>query len=80
MDYVLICAVALLISMLTLFSGFGLGTVLMPAFGLFFPAPVAVAATSVVHLATNIFKVGLVGRAADKDVVLRLSCQPSSLP
>jgi uncharacterized membrane protein YfcA len=41
-DYLVVCFVALLVSALTLFSGFGLGTVLMPAFALFFPVPVAV--------------------------------------
>jgi hypothetical protein len=36
-----ICLTAFLVSGLTLFSGFGLGTVLMPSFALFFPLPVA---------------------------------------
>jgi len=45
----------------------------MPAFALFFPAPVAVAATAVVHLANNIFKVLLVGRKADWKVVVRFA-------
>src|SRR4030042_60947 len=65
MDYIVVCLVALFVSGLTLFSGFGLGTVLMPAFALFFPVPVAVAATAVVHLANNLFKTALVGRKAD---------------
>jgi hypothetical protein len=39
--------VAVLVSGVTLFSGFGLGTVLMPAFALFFPVPVAIAATAI---------------------------------
>jgi hypothetical protein len=73
MEYIIICLVALFVSMLTLFSGFGLGTVLMPAFALFFPLPVAVAATAVVHLANNIFKVFLVGRKADWSVVMRFA-------
>lgn len=71
MEYIVISVVALLVSALTLFSGFGLGTVLMPAFALFFPIPVAVAATAVVHLANNIFKVFLTGRNADWGVVIR---------
>jgi len=58
---------------LTLLSGFGLGTALMPAFALFFPVPVAIAATAVVHLANNIFKVFLVGRKADWGVVARFA-------
>ena len=44
-EYRLLCLVALLVAGLTLFSDFGLGTLLMPAFALFFPVPVAVAAT-----------------------------------
>lgn len=73
MSYAVVLLVALLASGLTLFSGFGLGTVLMPAFALFFPIPVAVAATAVVHLANNLFKVALVGRRADWGVVLRFT-------
>ncbi|MEW6594610.1 MAG: TSUP family transporter [Thermodesulfobacteriota bacterium] len=73
MEYLLVCAVAFLVSGLTLFSGFGLGTLLMPAFALFFPVPLAVAATAVVHLANNLFKVVLVGREADWGVVARFA-------
>lgn len=73
MEYLVVCFVAVLVSALTLFSGFGLGTVLMPAFALFFPIPVAIAATAVVHLANNIFKVFLVGRKADWGVVARFA-------
>lgn len=57
MEYVVIPFTALFVSSLTLFSGFGRGTVLMPAFAIFFPVPVAVAATAVVHVANNVFKV-----------------------
>ena len=71
MSYFIICATALLASGLTLFSGFGLGTLLMPAFAVFFPIEVAVAATAVVHGANNIFKMIMVGRHADYGLVLR---------
>jgi uncharacterized protein len=73
MEYFVVCAVALGVSGLTLLSGFGLGTVLMPAFALFFPVPVAVAATAVVHLANNLFKVVLVGGKADWSVVRKFA-------
>jgi uncharacterized membrane protein YfcA len=73
MSYIIICTVALLVSGLTLFSGFGLGTLLMPAFALFFPVEVAIAATAIVHLANNLFKVGLVGRKANVGIVLRFA-------
>jgi len=73
LSYIIICVVAIIVSALTLFSGFGLGTVLMPAFAIFFPLPVAIAATAVVHLANNIFKAILVGKKADWHVVLRFA-------
>jgi hypothetical protein len=53
-----------------MYSGFGLGTLLMPVFALFFPVEVAVAATAVVHSANNLFKIGLMGRYADRSLVL----------
>lgn len=62
---------AFCVSLLTLFSGFGLGTLLMPAFALFFPIEVAVASTAIVHAANNLFKVGLLAEAAARDVVIR---------
>jgi hypothetical protein len=71
MSLLLIALVALLASGLTLFSGFGLGTLLMPAFALVFPVPVAVAATAVVHLANNLFKLGLLARLAHWPTVAR---------
>lgn len=73
MELFSIGASALLISGLTLFSGFGLGTVLMPVFALFFPLPLAIAATAVVHFANNIFKFGLMAKQADWRVVARFS-------
>lgn len=71
MELIPIALIALLASGLTLFSGFGLGTLLLPAFALLFPVPIAVAATAVVHLANNLFKLGLLARLADWRVVGR---------
>lgn len=71
MSYALIGGAAFLASALTLFSGFGLGTMLMPVFALFFPVDLAIAATAVVHAANNLFKLALVGRHADWSVVAR---------
>jgi hypothetical protein len=42
-EYVLASAAAFLASGLTPFSGFGLGTLLLPAYALFFPMELAVA-------------------------------------
>ncbi len=77
MVYLIICTVALVVSALTLFSGFGLGTLLMPAFAIFFPLEVAVGATAIVHLANNLFKLALVGRKADMKIVLRFAAPAS---
>ena len=71
MIYVLVCAAALLASCLTFFTGFGLGTLLMPVFAIFFAVEVAVASTAVVHLLNGAFKLVLVGRHADLKVALR---------
>ena len=71
MELALIGIAALLTAGLTLFSGFGLGTILMPVFALFFPVPLAIAATAVVHLANNLFKLGLMAGQADWRVVAR---------
>lgn len=72
MEYFVVCLVALIASGLTFFSGFGLGTVLMPALAIFFPVPVAIGATAIVHLANNLFKLLLIGRSANKSIVVRL--------
>lgn len=67
----LIALVAGLASLLTFYSGFGLGTLLMPVVALFFPLPLAIAMTAVVHLCNNLFKLGLIGRHASIAVLLR---------
>ncbi len=71
MEFLGVALAALLAAGLTLYSGFGLGTLLLPVFALFYPVEVAVAATAVVHGANNVFKVSLVGKYADRGVVLR---------
>lgn len=71
MSYLIICTVALLASALTFFSGFGLGTLLLPAFALFFPIEQAIALTAVVHFLNSLFKLALTGRHADRHVVIR---------
>lgn len=71
MEALVVCASALVASLLTLFSGFGLGTILTPVFALFFPVATAVAMTASVHLASNLFKIGLLRRDADWRVARR---------
>jgi uncharacterized membrane protein YfcA len=71
MEFLIIPLVSALVAGLTLVSGFGLGTLLLPAFAIFFPIEIAIAATGVVHFANNLFKLALVGRFADWPVVWR---------
>ena len=71
MEYIIICIVSLIASGLTLFSGFGLGTILVPVFVLFFPIDLAIALTAIVHFLNNIFKLVLLGKNADKKIVIR---------
>ncbi|MBI4237568.1 MAG: sulfite exporter TauE/SafE family protein [Deltaproteobacteria bacterium] len=71
MNLALIAVVSLAASCLSLFSGFGLGTILLPVFAVFIPVDMAVAATAMVHAANNVLKVVLVGRLADFKVVLK---------
>jgi len=71
MEVPIISGVAFLAAILTFFSGFGLGTILLPVFSFFFPVDVAIALTGVVHFMNNLFKIFLVGRNADKQVLLR---------
>jgi uncharacterized membrane protein YfcA len=71
MDIIIISLIALLASLMTFFTGFGLGTILTPVFAIFFPIDIAIALTGIVHLLNNIFKLVLVGKDADKTVVLK---------
>jgi uncharacterized membrane protein YfcA len=71
MELLLIGVTAFLVALMSLFSGFGLGTVLMPVFSLFFPIPLAIAATAVVHFANNIFKFGLMAKYTNWNVTTR---------
>lgn len=70
-EYLIVGLAAFLAAGLTLYSGFGLGTLMLPVFALFFPVEAAVVATALVHGANNLFKVSLLGRFADREVVLK---------
>jgi hypothetical protein len=69
--YVAIALVSLLASLLTFFSGFGLGTLLLPVFALFFDLETSIALTAIVHFLNNVFKFGLVYKKIDKHIVFK---------
>lgn len=70
MIYIIILSV-FIFAALTFFSGFGLATVLTPVFILFFPVPVAIGLTAIVHFFNNVFKFFLVGKKGSLEVVLK---------
>ena len=57
---VIIYITAIFASGLTLISGFGLGTIMLPVFAIFFPVEIAVGMTAIVHVLNNFFKMGLI--------------------
>jgi uncharacterized membrane protein YfcA len=71
MEYILLYICAFFASGLTVFSGFGLGTILLPVFALFFPLNIAVALTAVVHLVNNLLKLVMFWKNASWRIVLR---------
>lgn len=70
-EILVISIVALVASGLTFFSGFGLGTLLLPVFAIFFPLDISITLTAIVHFLNNLFKLYLVGKFADKKIVIR---------
>lgn len=70
MTFVILGA-AFLAAVLTLFSGFGLGTILMPVVAIFFPVTVAVAMTAMVHLLNKLLKLALLWSNVHWPVVWR---------
>ncbi len=71
MDFFFVIGISLIASVLTLFSGFGLGTLLLPAMLIILPTQGAVTATAIVHLSNNFLKVILFGKNCKKDVLIR---------
>jgi uncharacterized membrane protein YfcA len=71
MDYFLIPLTALLASLLTFFSGFGLGTMLTPVMAVFFPIEEAIFLTGIVHLSNNLFKILLTGKSVNVHLLMK---------
>lgn len=65
---IVIIITALFASILTFFSGFGLGTILLPVFSIFFELQVAIAMTAIVHLFNNLFKISFLTKDINWEV------------
>jgi uncharacterized membrane protein YfcA len=77
---IIIAIVAFIASLLTFFSGFGLGTLLLPVFALFYNMPTAILLTACVHFLNNLFKFSLVFRFIHwrKGLLFLLYAMPAS--
>lgn len=73
MDVIIPCIVAFAGSFLTFFSGFGLGTLLLPAFVLIVPIQEAVLLTAIVHMLNNLFKIVLVGKHVAWNITVKFA-------
>ena len=71
MDVFFLGILALGASVLTFYSGFGLGTILTPVFMVYFPAEIAIALTALIHFVNNIGKFALTWTYIDWKVVLQ---------
>ncbi len=69
--YIIVGLVAFFGSLLTFYSGFGLGTLLTPVFVLFFPIELAIAMTGIVHFLNNVFKLQLTYKDINWSVIQR---------
>jgi uncharacterized protein len=70
MEIFVLSVLAFAVAILTFFSGFGLGTILTPVFMIYFPVELAICLTGIVHFFNNVFKIVLVGKKADKTVLI----------
>jgi uncharacterized protein len=71
MEFILIPVIAFGAALLTFFSGFGLGTLLLPVFLLFFSIQESILLTASVHLLNNLFKGSLIGQHIHFPTLLR---------
>lgn len=69
-EYVVVPLSALGAAVVTFLSGFGLGTLLMPVFALFFPVPLAIAPTAIVYFLNNVFEMAFLYRYVNVRVAL----------
>ena len=71
MEILIIATVAFVAALLTFFSGFGLGTILTPVMLIFFPPEIAISLTGIVHFCNNIFKLTIIGKQFNKQVLIK---------
>ncbi len=58
-------------AVLTLMTGFGVGTVLTPIFTFFFEVQIAILMVAVIHFSNNLFKLYLFRKHIDKEIIMK---------
>lgn len=70
-EYFLIILATFFLSLLTFYSNFGFGTILMPILAIFVPLEVAIIITAIIHVFNNLFKSLLLWKSIDWKITLK---------
>lgn len=71
LQYISLILITLLTSVITLFTGFGVGTIMMPVMALFFDVKVAIFLAAIVHFFNNLSRILLYRRDLRRDILRR---------
>ena len=70
-EYLILALLSFFAGGLTLFTGFGLSTILLPVFVIFFPVAIAVPSTAIVHFLNNFYKLFIYFKKINTRILLR---------
>jgi len=70
-EYSILALLSFFAGGLTLFTGFGLSTILLPVFVIFFPVAIAVPSTAIVHFINNFYKLFIYFKQINTRILLR---------
>ena len=71
MQYIVLVSLSLFTSIVTLFTGFGVGTIMMPVMALFFDVKVAILLAAIVHIVNNLSRIVLYYRHLRWEIIRR---------
>jgi uncharacterized membrane protein YfcA len=70
-EYLILALLSFFAGGLTLFTGFGLSTIVLPVFVIFFPVAIAVPSTAIVHFLNNFYKLFIYFKQINTRILLR---------
>ncbi|MFM1826575.1 MAG: hypothetical protein RLZZ37_1210 [Actinomycetota bacterium] len=71
LEFLFLAIMSFFAGAMTLFTGFGLSTLLLPVFSIFIPLPIAITATAIVHLINNFYKLILYFRNINFQIFIK---------